>query len=78
MSSPAKAREFFTRATTLAPTDVPAWVGLAFACNALKDVGGKLAALEKALLDVKWKSPGGTGQVVPGSPGRALVRYESP
>ena len=36
------------------------------------------AALEKALLDIKWKSPGGTGQVVPGSPGRALVRYESP
>jgi hypothetical protein len=36
------------------------------------------AALEKALAGVKWHSPGGTASVVPGSPGRSLVRYESP
>lgn len=39
----------FARATSIAPADVPAWVGLAHACNALKDVNGKLGAIEKAL-----------------------------
>src|SRR6185295_5648932 len=46
---PARARDFFMRATAASPSDVPAWIGLAHAYNSLKDVSGKLAALDKAL-----------------------------
>ena len=43
------AREIFTRAVSAGPAEVPAWVGLAFACHALKDSVAMLAALERAL-----------------------------
>jgi aspartate beta-hydroxylase len=46
---PQRGRDMFSRATGLAPGHAPAWVGLALACDALKDGAGKLIAVDRAL-----------------------------